>query len=235
MLNLQKNYKNRTPQYIHIEMLSISKQQLLELPEVKYPGKVILVDSPSRSRSALAYLNKVSQIGFDTETRPSFQKYRHYNVSLMQISAEDECFLFRLKQIGSLEPLMHFLENPAVQKIGLSLKDDFHSLAKLAEFEPQGFVELQSFVKDYEIADNSLQRIYGIIFNQRISKNQRLTNWEAQELTLSQQSYAAIDAWACQMIYNHLTAGKFSPSESPYVMEEPVPGHDLRHPDVALS
>lgn len=211
-------------------MLSISKQQLLELPEVKFPGKVILVDSSSRCKSALTYLNKVQQIGFDTETRPSFQKFRHYNVSLMQISVDEECFLFRLKQIGSIEPLIRFLERPDIQKIGLSLKDDFHSIAKLTEFNPAGFVELQSFVKDYEIADNSLQRIFGIIFNQRISKNQRLTNWEAPELTLNQQHYAAIDAWACQLIYNHLVAGRFNPSESPYVLEEPLPGHELRMP-----
>lgn len=209
-------------------MLSISKQQLLELPEVKFPGKVILIDSPSRSKSALSYLNKVDQIGFDTETRPSFQKFRHYNVSLMQISAGDECFLFRLKMIGSLDPLLRFLERPDIQKIGLSIKDDFHSLAKLADFNPEGFVELQSFVKNYEIADNSLQRIFGIIFKQRISKNQRLTNWEASELTVNQQHYAAIDAWACQMIYNHLVAGNFNPAESPYIMEEPIPGHELR-------
>lgn len=197
-------------------MLSITKQQLADLPEVRYPGKVILVDSASKSRSALMYLNKISQVGFDTETRPSFQKFRHYNVSLAQISAGDECFLFRLKQIGALDNFMRFLENPSVQKIGLSLKDDFHSLSKLAEFTPRGFVELQSFVKNYQIADNSLQKIYGVIFNQRISKNQRLTNWEASELTESQQHYAAIDAWACQRIYNHLMAGNFNPEDSPY-------------------
>lgn len=204
-------------------MLSISKQQILELPEVKYPGKVILVDSAAKCRSALAYLNRVDQVGFDTETRPSFQKFRHYNVSLAQISCDDECFLFRLKQIGSIDGFMRFLENGDVNKIGLSLKDDFHSLAKLAEFEPQGFVELQSFVKDYQISDNSLQKIYGIIFNQRISKNQRLTNWEASELTESQQHYAAIDAWACQRIYNHLRAGNFHPETSPYIQIEVIP------------
>lgn len=203
-------------------MLSISKQQLLELPEVKYPGKVILVDSAAKCRSALAYLNRVDQVGFDTETRPSFQKFRHYNVSLAQISCGEECFLFRLKQIGAIDSFMRFLENVNVQKIGLSLKDDFHSLAKLAEFNPQGFVELQTFVKDYQISDNSLQKIYGIIFNERISKNQRLTNWEAAELTESQQHYAAIDAWACQRIYNHLTAGNFSPETCPYVQPEEV-------------
>ncbi len=202
-------------------MLSITKQQLSELPEVKYPGKVILIDSAAKSRSALAYLNRITQVGFDTETRPSFQKFRHYNVSLAQISAEEECFLFRLKQIGSLDNFMRFLENPDIQKIGLSLKDDFHSLSKLASFNPQGFVELQSFVKDYQIADNSLQKIYGVIFRQRISKNQRLTNWEAQELTENQQHYAAIDAWACQRIYNHLLAGLFNPEECPYELVEP--------------
>lgn len=93
----------------------------------------------------------------------------------------------------------------------------------MPEFNPQGFVELQTFVKDYNIADNSLQKIYGIIFNHRISKNQRLTNWEAQELTDSQQQYAAIDAWACQRIYNHLLAGKFHPELSPYVAAEVTP------------
>lgn len=204
-------------------MLSISKQQLVELPEVKYPGKVILVDSAAKSKSALSYLKKVKQVGFDTETRPSFQKFRHYTVSLMQISTEDECFLFRLKQIGSLDGLVKFLENEKIQKIGLSLKDDFHSLAKLTPVDPKGFVELQSFVKDYNIADNSLQRIFGIIFNKRISKNQRLTNWEAPELTESQQHYAAIDAWACQQIYNHLKAGNFDTAACPYIMSPDDP------------
>lgn len=81
-------------------------------------------------------------------------------------------------------------------------------------------MELQSFVKDFEIADNSLQRIFGIIFRRRISKHQRLTNWEAPSLTPSQQSYAAIDAWACQQIYNHLVAGKFNPADCPYILSE---------------
>lgn len=201
-------------------MLSISKQQLLEFPEVKFPGKVILVDSAAKSKSALAYLNRVDQVGFDTETRPSFTKFQHYNVSLAQISCGQECFLFRLKQIGSIEPFMKFLENAGVQKIGLSLKDDFHQLSKLQPFTPGGFVELQSFVKDFEIADNSLQRIFGIIFRRRISKHQRLTNWEAPSLTPGQQSYAAIDAWACQQIYNHLVAGKFNPADCPYILSE---------------
>ena len=201
-------------------MLGISKETVHALPEVHYPGRVILIDSAAKARDAVAYLMKQPQIGFDTETRPSFQKNHRYKVSLVQLSVPGECFLFRLKQIGSLDGLMSIFENPAIQKIGLSLKDDFHSLAKLCEFTPAGFVELQTFVKEYEIADNSLQKIFALIFGQRISKNQRLTNWEAAELTPSQQSYAAIDAWACVEIYNHLCAGNFHPEESPYRIDD---------------
>lgn len=201
-------------------MLGISKEIIHELPEVTYPGRVILVDSAAKARDAIAYLQKQRQIGFDTETRPSFQKNHRYKVSLMQLSTPGECFLFRLKMIGSLEPLMAVLENENIQKIGLSLKDDFHSIAKLCEFTPAGFVELQTFVKEYEIADNSLQKIYALIFGKRISKNQRLTNWEAPELTVSQQNYAAIDAWACVEIYNFLKGGRFNPGECPYHIDD---------------
>ena len=108
-------------------------------------------------------------------------------------------------------------------KIGLSLKDDFHNLHKFAEFHPEGFVELQEMVRAYAITDASLQKIFGILFGHRISKGQRLTNWEAEALTQAQQTYAAIDAWACLQIYHKLTSGQFDPESSPYkVMRTPT-------------
>ncbi len=204
-------------------MLGISKEQLAGLPEVHFPGKVVMVDSAAKARDALAYLNKLTQIGFDTETRPSFRKDQHYKVSLVQLSTNEECFLFRLKQMGSLKGLAELFENPAIQKIGLSIKDDFHSLQRLPdfkEFKPEGFVELQTYVKRFRIADNSLQKIYGVVFNEKISKSQRLTNWEAASLTPSQQSYAALDAWACLKLYNHLEAGDFDPEACPYTIDD---------------
>lgn len=39
----------------------------------------------------------------------------------------------------------------------------------------------------------------------KITKRQRVSNWEAEELSDAQKNYAAIDAWACLKIYNHLT------------------------------
>ncbi len=39
----------------------------------------------------------------------------------------------------------------------------------------------------------------------KISKSQRLSNWEAEVLSEGQKLYAATDAWACVEIYNCLT------------------------------
>ncbi|MDE6121004.1 MAG: hypothetical protein K2F63_04370, partial [Muribaculaceae bacterium] len=71
-------------------------------------------------------------------------------------------------------------------------------------------------VKEYDITDISLQKIYAILFGERISKTQRLTNWEADTLSDAQQAYAALDAWACLKIYHHLRQGGFDPLSSPF-------------------
>ena len=49
-----------------------------------------------------------------------------------------------------------------------------------------------------------MQKIYANLFGLKISKNQRLSNWEADSLPDAQMRYAATDAWACVQIYNCL-------------------------------
>ena len=171
----------------------------------RFDGRIIVVQSESEAEKAAAYLKKQTAIGFETETRPAFRKGVSHQIALMQLSTDDTCFLFRLNIIGLPDCLAEILVNPAIKKIGLSLKDDFSAIHKRnAAFVPSNFIELQSFVKNYGIEDNGLQRIYGILFEKRISKGQRLSNWEADVLSDAQKMYAAIDAWACLKIYNEL-------------------------------
>ena len=59
-------------------------------------------------------------------------------------------------------------------------------------------------VKPFGIKDMSLQKLYANLFGERISKAQQLTNWEADVLTDRQKQYAAIDAWACLVLYEEL-------------------------------
>lgn len=188
--------------------LTITKQELAELEKVNFEGEIYVIDHPAEVDNAVAYLSTKSALGFDTETKPAFKRGQVNNVALLQLATEDECFLFRLNKIGYPESLEKLLCNESVKKIGLSLRDDFAALRKRTGKKPQNFIDLQLFVDKFGIEDNSLQKIYAIIFGKKISKSQRLSNWEAAELTPAQQSYAAIDAWACLKIYNYLTQYK---------------------------
>ncbi|MDE7346968.1 MAG: 3'-5' exonuclease domain-containing protein 2 [Muribaculaceae bacterium] len=199
--------------------ISISKQQLAVLPPAHFKGSIIVIDTPSEVESAVTQLREADLIGFDTETRPSFKKGQTYNVALLQLASKDTCFLFRLNKIGMPEALKALLEDASKTKIGLSIHDDFRNLRKTYDFEPGGFVELQNFVTRWNIIDKSLSKLYGILFGERLSKSQRLSNWEAEQLAESQQHYAALDALACIQIYRYLNEGNFDPDSSPYHAE----------------
>lgn len=183
---------------------NITKEEINTLPVVLFEGRIFVVQTEEEADKAVAYLSKFEEIGFDTETRPSFKKGVRHDVCLLQLSTEDTCFLFRLNHIGLPASVVSLLANDKTKKIGLAIKDDFAALARRTPFLPKGQVELQHFVKQYGILDNSLQKIFALLFRQKISKSQRLTNWEADILTDAQKKYAATDAWASLMIYQAL-------------------------------
>lgn len=184
---------------------TIDKKLISEMPKVVFPGRIIIIYTEDDARKAVAYLNRCSVVGVDTETRPSFKKGKVNSVALLQVATSDTCFLFRLNRIGIPDFLEEFLQND-VLKIGLSLRDDFNMLRRANNKDPRvgNWIELQDYVSRFGIQEKSLQKIYAILFGEKISKSQRLSNWEADVLTEAQQQYAATDAWATLRIYQIL-------------------------------
>ncbi len=183
---------------------TITKEEISTLKVEEFQGKIILVDTIEKAETASKYLSSFSRLGFDTETRPAYKKGSVFGVALIQLSTDDVCYLFRLNIIDFPDCLVKLLSSPEVQKIGLSLRDDFLSMSRRKKFTPQGFVDLQMIVPQYDIKELSLQKVYALLFEKKISKSQRLTNWESEELTEAQQKYAALDAWACLKVYEKL-------------------------------
>ena len=184
---------------------TISKAEIAQLPKVLFEGRIFVVYTEADTEKAVEYLKTQQIVGVDTETRPSFKRGMTHKVALLQIATTDTCFLFRLNRIGMPESLQNILMSD-VLKIGLSLKDDFMMLRRRKDVhaEEGNWIELQDYVGRFGIEDRSLQKIYANLFGQKISKSQRLTNWEAETLTEAQMKYAATDAWACVEIYNCL-------------------------------
>ena len=181
------------------------KRDIPGLPVDRFEGRIIVVQSVGEARRAVDYLLRCSQVGIDTETRPNFRPGPMHPVALLQVATADTCFLFRLNQIGLPDCIVRLFTDERTMKIGLSLQDDWSQLRKRADFQPVNYVELQNYVKSLGIVDMSLQKLYANLFGMKISKTQRLTNWEADVLSEAQKVYAATDAWACLRLYDEIT------------------------------
>jgi ribonuclease D len=183
---------------------SISKEALRDLPAGQFNGRIHLIDNLLNAQEACGALRKEPVLGFDTETKPSFKKGTVHQVSLLQLATEKDAYLFRLNKIGMPLYITEILANRNQLKVGIAIHDDIRHLKAIGPFKPEGFVELQEFVRQFGIENSGLSKLAGIILNFRISKSQQLTNWENGILTVPQQLYAATDAWAAFEIYHKL-------------------------------
>jgi ribonuclease D len=182
----------------------IEKEDLHSLSNIVYSGKIVVVNNLAEAENAVEYLSGFNILGFDTETKPSFRKGNKHTIALLQLSSDDVAYLFRLHAVGIPDCLKKLLENEDIKKIGAAVHDDIKGLQVLRKLTPAGFIDLQNIVQKYGILDKSVQKIAAIVLNARVSKSQRLTNWENETLTRLQQLYAATDAWVCREIYVRL-------------------------------
>ena len=202
------------------------KPTIATLGRVGYKGKIVVINTPSEAETAVDYLLSQEVLGLDTETRPSFTKGRHFKCSLLQVANKSICFLFRLNHIGMCPAVARLLADEKVTKVGLAWKNDLLSLRELGEFTTGAFVDLQDLVREIGIEDQSLVKIYANLFGERISKADRLSNWERDILKENQMIYAAIDAWACVRIYEELLRLRATGDYELVVKEENKQEHD---------
>lgn len=180
------------------------KATINALPLVEYPHKINVILNEYEAERAVEYLLTCDILGVDTETKPAFRRGQNHKVALLQVATRDQCFLFRLNHLGMPQSLIKLLSNRMVPMVGLSWHDDIISLHRRAEFTPGWFIDIHDIIGNLGIEDKSLQKLYANLFGEKISKRQRLTNWEADVLTDKQKEYAAIDAWACINLYDEI-------------------------------
>ncbi len=188
---------------------NITVDEIRSLELKSFDGEIVLADDFIGFRSAIKRFRNSTLLGFDTETRPSFKKGRKNRVSLIQLSDRNFACLIRINKIGLPDELVGILSDPKIIKAGVAIHDDLKSLANIRKFQPEGFVDLQKFVKDFGIESSGLKKLTAIVLGFRISKSQQVTDWEADQLTEPQQLYAATDAWVCHEIYRKLENFRF--------------------------
>ena len=180
------------------------KKEIGNLPRAVFEGPIHVIISEREANAAVRFLKQHKVIGFDTETKPTFNKGKMRKVALLQLSTHDTCFLFRLNRIDLPDSIVELMENPDITKVGLSLNDDTMALNRRRKVNCQGLIDLQKEVKQFGVKDLSLQKIYANFLGGKIAKTQQLSNWEADALSESQQRYAATDAWSCIMLLEEM-------------------------------
>ena len=206
-----------------------NKEAIHELPQVLFTGRIIVITSEKKAEKAVDFLLKQSILGVDTETRPVFRKGQSYKVSLLQVATHDTCFLFRLNILGITPSIKRLLENTETKMIGLSWHDDLLALHKRSDFKKGNFIDLQDIIGVLGIKDLSLQKLYANIFRQKISKRQRLTNWNNETLSEKQKQYAATDAWACIQLYEEIMRLKVSGDYQLVEVEEEPKNNEVKN------
>jgi ribonuclease D len=182
------------------------EEQKTQMSLISFPGKIHLINNDQELIAIGEQLNEAKELGFDTETRPSFKKGQVFKVALLQLATENNAYLIRLHKITQFQNLISVFENINIVKAGVAIRDDLKLLKKTFMFEPQNFIELQELAKKKGLQNFGLKGMSEEILNATISKGPKMTNWEAQELTDRQLLYAATDAWIGLKLYQKLKA-----------------------------
>jgi ribonuclease D len=185
---------------------TITNEQTAELNSAHFDGEIVVVTREGQIEEAYKDLAAAKIIGFDTETRPSFKAGVTNKVSLLQLSTHKRCYLIRLCRTKLHPLILKILSNAQIKKIGADVAGDIRSLHALRNFKERGFIDLQQIAQYWGIEEKSLRKMSALVLGERVSKAQRLSNWEANTLTPQQQMYAATDAWVCIAIYEKLMA-----------------------------
>lgn len=198
---------------------------------------VRLVRTPQDADAALDALIHADTVGFDTESKPTFQKGEvSTGPHLVQLATESHAYLFQLPvrltaDLPGIPVLRAVLESETVLKVGFGLGDDLRRLRTKLGIDPRNVLDLATALRRGERnawgAKTAVERFFG----QRLQKSRKITttNWAMLRLTDKQLLYAADDAHVALRVYRHWRANP-PPPLPPKPPKPPRPPRTPRPP-----
>ena len=113
----------------------------------------------------------------------------------MQLACDDKVYIFQFDNDKIFKQLSSILSNANITKCGVSVDRDLIELMYLSPFDPISFVDLGNVARENEIPHHGLRGLVAMFLNHRISKGSQTSDWSRLNLSDTQISYAATDAW----------------------------------------
>jgi len=178
----------------------VSKEDVRNYPLIDFKGNIHVISELAELVNCCHIISKQTIIGFDTETKPAFKKGVSHDISVLQLSTDNDVFIFRIDKTGLDKKIVSILSDPNVLKVGIDVKNDLIGLKKIKNFQESNFLDLNALAIQKGFESIGAVKLCIMLLGYRISKSQRLSDWSADKLTDSQLQYAAIDAWICPKI-----------------------------------
>jgi ribonuclease D len=188
--------------------IDVSKEELKDYPREAFRGPLLYTRTDEEfSKVWNEFSEGQTVFGIDTETKPSFKKGQQNLTALVQICNGDSVLVVRTyKGVLPIE-LVHFFNDERIQKVGIATADDMKDLKKCnTEFDAQSVIDLGKMALKKGLKCTGAKRLSALLLGFTISKSQQTSNWENTTLTPAQLTYAATDAWICNLIYDKLKA-----------------------------
>jgi ribonuclease D len=169
---------------------------------------ITLITSESQAEDAFVELEQAGEIGFDTESKPTFRKGETPNgPHILQFATTRQAYIFQSHLDESHAVVSRLLLSTSIQKIGFGLRGDVSQIWQRFGIRPNAFYDLdQSFRQlGYRNAVGTKSAI-ALLFHRRLQKSKRITtsNWANRTLTEEQLLYAANDAFAAIVVHHAL-------------------------------
>lgn len=179
----------------------------IELPLYEGIGlaDILLVDSAAAAERAFAALQAADVIGFDTESKPTFQKGEQSDgPHLVQLATDDKAYLFQVRHGYGLAQIKEILGSKQILKVGFGLDSDLARLQARLGIATERVLDLGIALRTKERKGVvGAKSAVADVFGKRLQKSRKATtsNWANSRLTERQILYAANDAHVALLIY----------------------------------
>ncbi|WP_217474122.1 3'-5' exonuclease [Stutzerimonas stutzeri] len=167
--------------------------------------QIVLPRTPAEICQAVDDMLGHAQIGFDTESKPTFRVGElSSGPHLIQLATPQRAYLFQIGTPGCTEAAKQVLEAEQVLKVGFGLGSDRGRLRTRLGIELRHSIDLGSALRyEGKKGQVGLRGAVAAVLGAAIRKSRSVStsNWANPCLTEAQQRYAANDAYAALMVF----------------------------------
>lgn len=195
---------------IHMRLIAPSKAETALLPP--FPEltleRILVPRSQAEFAQAFDEILAAGQVGFDTESKPTFN---FGEVSdgphVVQFALTDKAFIFQPHRAEGHAFLAELLRSDKVLKVGFGLQSDRGQIQAKLGVKLEAVLDLNSVFRKMGYNNSmGVRAAVGVVFGEHFHKSKKTTtsNWAAAELSDKQLLYAANDAYAALKVLEAL-------------------------------